>query len=102
MLMGDRTGKKSAVSDFGRFAGLGLTFALTMTVLGFAGSWLDGRFGTKPWLLVTGIALGAIGGFIRIVRSVPPAHPFTPKNPPLPDENPDEALDPRDREGRSR
>jgi F0F1-type ATP synthase assembly protein I len=60
------------------------------------------RFGTRPWLLVAGIALGAIGGFIRIVRSVPAAHPFTPTEPAAADENPDEALDPRDREGRSR
>jgi hypothetical protein len=105
MLPGKRAGGAQAVSDFGRFAGLGLTFALTMALLGGAGWWLDGRLGTKPWLLVAGVVLGAIGGFVKIVRSVPPAQPFTPTRPPLPDDPPEddgEPQDPRDEGARSR
>jgi len=73
-------------SDMGRYAGLGLTFASTMAVLGGLGWWLDSRFETRPWLLVTGILLGAVGGFVRIVKAVPKSIAFTPTNPPLEDD----------------
>ena len=59
--------------DLGRYAGLGLRFVLTAAVLGLLGWWLDGRFGTAPWLLVAGVLLGSVGGFVAIVRAVPPA-----------------------------
>ncbi len=72
--------------DMGRFAGLGLTFAATIAVLGGLGWWLDGKFGTLPWLLVTGVLVGAVGGFVRIVKAVPGNQSFTPKHAPLPDE----------------
>ncbi len=75
--------------DVGRYAGLGLQFALTMAVLGALGWWLDSKFGTLPWLMVAGIAIGAVGGMIRIVKSVPGSQSFTPSRPPLPDEAPE-------------
>lgn len=28
----------------------------------FAGSWLDGRFGTTPWLTLAGVVLGFVAG----------------------------------------
>ena len=62
-----------ATQDLGRYAGLGLRFALTAAVFGLLGWWLDGRFGTTPWLLVAGVLLGGVGGFVAIVRAVPPA-----------------------------
>ncbi len=77
-----------ALGDLGRFAGLGLQFAVTMAVLGALGWWLDSRFGTLPWLLVTGVLLGAIGGFVRIIKAVPGSQSFTPKHPPLADAPP--------------
>jgi len=73
-------------SDLGRYAGLGVQFALTMAVLGGLGWWLDSRFGTVPWLLVTGVLVGAIGGFVRIVKAVPRSQSFTPTRPPLEDD----------------
>lgn len=74
------------LGDLGRYAGLGLQFALTMAVLGALGWWLDGKFGTLPWLLVTGVLVGALGGFVRIVKAVPAKSAFTPKRPPRADE----------------
>ena len=39
-------------------------------VAGLIIGWLlDRRLGTKPWLLVTGIILGAAAGFYEFVRS---------------------------------
>lgn len=63
----------AAGSDFGRHAGLGLQFVGTLALLGALGWWLDGLWGTGPWLLVVGIFLGSIVAFITIVKSVPPA-----------------------------
>jgi len=60
-------------SDFVRYAGLGLQFAGTFLVFGAIGYWLDGRLGTRPWLMIVGIALGASGAFWSMVRKVPPA-----------------------------
>jgi len=74
------------LGDLGRYAGLGLQFALTMAVLGALGWWLDRQFGTLPWLLVLGVLVGALGGFVRIVKAVPTKSAFTPKRPPLADE----------------
>lgn len=77
------------LGDLGRYAGLGLQFALTMAVLGALGWWLDSKFGTLPWLMVAGILIGAIGGMVRIVKAVPGSQSFTPTRPPLPDDPPE-------------
>jgi ATP synthase protein I len=42
-------------------------FSCVITLCG-AGWLLDRWLGTKPWLLVTGIVLGAIVGFYQFVR----------------------------------
>lgn len=60
--------------DFGRFAGLGLRFALTIALFGLVGWWADARLGWSPWLMVVGILLGSVVSFVSIVRAVGPAH----------------------------
>ena len=55
-----------------RYAGTGLTFALTILVLGFVGWWLDERLGTRPWLMILGILAGFVGGLISMVKRIPP------------------------------
>lgn len=61
----------SGASDLGRYAGLGVQFAASMALMGALGWWLDGKFGTSPWLLITGVFAGAVGGFIALLRAVP-------------------------------
>lgn len=73
-----------AGQDFGRYAGLGLQFVLTLVLLGALGWWLDSLWGTGPWLLVTGILLGSVVAFITIVRAVPPAKAVHVTKPALP------------------
>jgi len=34
------------------------------------GRWLDSRLGTEPWLLLTGVLVGAVGGFVSLYRQL--------------------------------
>ncbi len=52
----------------GDMMGAGMQFAGALLVFTLGGNWLDGKFGTKPWLLLTGIALGLVGGFISLLK----------------------------------
>ena len=58
--------------EINRKSGIAYGAALTLfvSVVSLAGiGWLADRwFGTKPWLLVTGIVLGAALGFYEFVR----------------------------------
>jgi ATP synthase protein I len=48
----------------------GAGLILFSSVISFCGAgWLLDRWlGTKPWLLVTGIVLGAVAGFYQFIR----------------------------------
>lgn len=48
--------------------GAGLEMAAAVVVLTLAGWWGDGKLGTSPWLLLTGLALGMIGGTYKLWR----------------------------------
>jgi F0F1-type ATP synthase assembly protein I len=63
----------SSAKDLGRYAGMGVQFAGSIVLLGAVGWWLDGKLDTSPWLLITGVFAGAVGGFIAMLRAVPPA-----------------------------
>lgn len=65
--------KDGPYADLGRYAGLGLTFAITLVVFAYGGMWLDEHLGTEPWLLIAGVFAGAVGGTISLIRKVPPA-----------------------------
>ena len=60
-------GSAPSASDF---AGIGLQFAASVLLFGYAGQWLDGRFGTGPWLLIIGVFLGAGGAFYSMYRKL--------------------------------
>lgn len=34
------------------------------------GAWLDRRWGTSPWLVVGGVVLGSLAGFIDLFRTI--------------------------------
>ena len=56
--------------EVGKAAGAGLQFGLTICIFAVAGLWLDGRFGTDPWLLVTGVLLSFFGGTVSLIKKV--------------------------------
>ena len=55
--------------DFGPFLTLGLQLAITVVIFFLLGRWLDGKFGTSPWGMLVGLAIGIVGGFIRFFRT---------------------------------
>ena len=55
------------------YMGLGIELVAPILLGVFVGRWLDGRWGTKPWLLVVGSVLGLVLGFYSFLRSVLPS-----------------------------
>jgi ATP synthase protein I len=55
-------GRRPSGAVFGPYLTLGLQLAITVVVFCFLGRWLDGRFGTDPWLMLAGLAVGVTGG----------------------------------------
>ena len=49
-------------------AGAGLQFGLTICIFALLGHWLDGKFGTGPWLLVVGVLLAFAGGTVSLLK----------------------------------
>lgn len=56
--------------DVGPFLTLGIQLALSVVAFFFLGRWLDGLWGTGPWLMLAGLLLGAGGGFVQFFRTV--------------------------------
>jgi F0F1-type ATP synthase assembly protein I len=70
----------AAFDGMARYGSLGLQFAGTILVLGALGYWADSAFGTLPWFLIAGILLGSVGGFISLLKKVPPARRRPPQD----------------------
>lgn len=49
---------------------LGYTIAIPIALLGFAGAWLDKRWGISPALLLTGIGLSLLISGIAVYRKI--------------------------------
>jgi F0F1-type ATP synthase assembly protein I len=48
----------------------GYTLLAAVGVFGWLGWWLDGRYGTNPWLLLGGIGLGLAVGFNSLFKKL--------------------------------
>jgi ATP synthase protein I len=52
----------------GQMGTIGLSFVFAL-VIGFGGGyWLDGVFGTRPWLTFVGFFLGLAAGVLNVYR----------------------------------
>lgn len=58
----------TTLRTLGQLSTVGMSFVLAL-VLGFGGGyWLDGRFGTGPWLAFLGFFLGLAAGVLNVYR----------------------------------
>jgi F0F1-type ATP synthase assembly protein I len=48
---------------------MGVQLALSVVVFFFLGRWLDEKFSTSPWLMIGGLVIGIVGGFINFFRT---------------------------------
>jgi ATP synthase protein I len=64
------TPARRRVRTIGPFLTLGMQLALSVVVFFFIGRWLDGLWGTTPWLMLAGLILGMAGGFLQFFRAV--------------------------------
>lgn len=66
----DSPSRSSGGGATGKLAGVGLQFAGVVGLFTFGGHWLDTRLETEPWLLLTGLLLGLVGGGYSMVLKV--------------------------------
>lgn len=52
----------------GKYAGIGIQFALSIVLFLYAGQWVDRRLGTTPIFLIAGVFLGATAAFYSIYK----------------------------------
>ncbi len=64
----EKKSKNSAAVTFGIYGAVGFQLAASVGAGMFLGDWLDGKFDTKPMLGAIGLILGAIGGFVNLIR----------------------------------
>ena len=58
----------STVALLARIAGIGWYIAISIAGGALAGAWLDEQFGTKPALLLVGLAVGLALAFLGMIR----------------------------------
>ncbi len=63
-------GDRPEIPSPAEYAGAGMQFAIAILLFLFAGQWLDGRFGTTPWLVIGGAFVGAAAGFYLLYRKL--------------------------------
>ncbi|MFN2382698.1 MAG: AtpZ/AtpI family protein [Gemmatimonadota bacterium] len=62
--------RRRVARELGRYTGLGLAWALSVLFFLLIGYWLDGQWGTLPWLTMLGAFVGAAGGFLSLYRGL--------------------------------
>lgn len=61
---------RDPVRDLTAISGIGFTFVATVLVFTAIGYGLDRLVGTKPWLMVAGVFVGAVLGFVTMIRTL--------------------------------
>lgn len=58
------------MAEMARYAGHGITLALTTAAFALLGRWVDGRLSTAPLFVLLGSFLGLAAGFYRMYREL--------------------------------
>ena len=59
---------QSPMSIAARWVSIASTISLEMALPAAFGYWLDGQWGTKPWLVIIGAILGFITGMLHLLE----------------------------------
>lgn len=59
-------------AESSRALGAGLTFAVTVALFAWAGSWLDQKLSSNPWCVLVCTLLGVLGGGIHLIVELAP------------------------------
>jgi F0F1-type ATP synthase assembly protein I len=65
----DRFGFAS-LREYSPYLTLGFQLAAAVVVFSLIGAWLDSRWDTSPWLLLCGLLLGSVGGFVKFFKTI--------------------------------
>ncbi len=68
----DESGRGAESPSPLQLVGLGFELAAPLLAGLFGGRWLDGRLGTRPWLVLAGAVAGAAAGMWNFYRRVVP------------------------------
>lgn len=52
------------------YAEVALQFGIAIVVCTLIGNWLDGKFGTGNILMITGVLIGTVAGFIGLLKQL--------------------------------
>ena len=47
---------------------IGVPFGVLVSSGALAGTWLDKRWGTGPWMVLSGVVLGAVAAFVNMIQ----------------------------------
>jgi len=58
-----------AMRSAGPVFGSGIQLAASAVLMFFLGRWLDGKFNSTPWLMITGVFLGFGAGLYNFIKT---------------------------------
>lgn len=67
---GDDEPTPTLAGELGRYAGHGLTIALSTALFAWLGSWADDRLGTSPVFVLLGVFVGFGAGFYSMITKL--------------------------------
>lgn len=59
-------------AESSRALGAGLTFAVTVALFAWAGTWLDRKLSSTPWCVLACTLLGVFGGGLHLIVELAP------------------------------
>ncbi len=62
--------ENSTMRSIAPYLTMGIQLAIPVVLFFFLGKWLDNKYNTSPWLMFSGLILGAVGGMIKFIQSV--------------------------------
>lgn len=69
-MLDPRNTEPGQAAEMARYLGVGLTWTLSTGLFLYAGSLVDARLGSAPWLTLIGAFVGAVAGFWYMYRTV--------------------------------